>query len=160
MTGVTIDFDVFFREQQPRLFASMVLVTGSRQDADELSQEAFVRVLERWDRVGAMEDPVGFLFRTAMNLFRSRYRREQIARRLRVVPPHEDDAFSTIDDRDVLIRALRELTPRQRAAVVLTTVLGYPSDEAGRMLGISDSTVRVLAGRARAILKATVGGDA
>ena len=42
-------------------------------------QEAFVRVWERWDRVAGVEDPVGYLFRTAMNLHRSALRRALLA---------------------------------------------------------------------------------
>ena len=38
-------------------------------------QDAFLSVWERWDRVGEMDDPLGYLYRTAMNLFRKRYRR-------------------------------------------------------------------------------------
>lgn len=154
-----LSFDTFFQDQHPRLYASMCLVTGSRQDAEEIAQDAFVRLLERWDRVSAMEDPTGFLFRTAMNVFRSRYRRETLARRLRIPVPASDDAFAAVNDRDVLVRAMRDLTPRQRAAVVLTTILDYPSNEAGRLLGISDSTVRVLARRAKATMRSATEED-
>jgi DNA-directed RNA polymerase specialized sigma24 family protein len=48
---------------------------------------------------------------------------------------------------------LRSLTPRQRAAIVLTEGLGYSSDEAGSMLGVKGSTVRALHHQARAALK-------
>jgi DNA-directed RNA polymerase specialized sigma24 family protein len=52
---------------------------------------------------------------------------------------------------------MRDLTPHQRAAVVLTSILDYSSEEAGRILGLKDSTVRVLAGKARAAMKPKVG---
>ena len=55
-----------------------------------------------------------------------------------------DDAFAAIEDRDAVIRALRELIPQQRAAIVLTALLGYSSEEAGQMLGMRASTVRAL----------------
>jgi len=64
--------------------------------------------------------------------------------------------YDKIDQRETLSVALRALTPQQRAAVILTTMLGFRSEEAGRMLGIKDSTVRVLANRARAHLRTTV----
>ena len=152
-------FDVFFQDHHPRLFAALCLTTGSRHEADEIAQDAFLRVLERWDRVSQMDDPTGFLFTTAMNVFRKRYRRAKLAARLPVSRPIPDDVFATVDDRDVLVRAMRELTPQQRAAIVLTAILDVPSQEAARCLGIKDSTVRVLAGKARVQLRLTVGEE-
>jgi RNA polymerase sigma factor (sigma-70 family) len=149
-------FDEFFHDEHGGLFAALCLVTGSRHEADELAQEAFVRLLERWDRVSEMDDPKGYLFRTAMNLFRKRCRRAEVRARLPVQQRRRDDAFAVIDDRDELVRALLELSPRQRAAVVLTTIVDLPSQEVGRMLGISDSTVRVLAAKAKASMRPIV----
>jgi RNA polymerase sigma-70 factor (ECF subfamily) len=57
-----------------------------------------------------------------------------------------------------LDRGLAELTPRQRAAVVLTELLELPSAEAGAALGIQASTVRKLAQQGRAALRAAIGG--
>jgi RNA polymerase sigma-70 factor, ECF subfamily len=159
MSEAPLSFDGFFQDQCPRLFATMCLTTGSRSDAEELTQDAFVRVLERWDRVGGLEEPAGFLYRTAMNLFKRRYRRARTLDRLPIPSKAGDDAFATIDDRDTLIRAMRELTPRQRAAVVLTSILDVSSEEAGRILGISDSTVRVLTSRAKTAMRAKVRDD-
>lgn len=155
--GVPIDFDLFFAEQRPRLFAALCLTTGDRQEAEELTQDAFVRVLERWTAVSGMEDPSGYLFVTAMNLFRKRYRRAKLVAWLPVGHPSADTAFDTIDDRDVLVRALRALTPRQRAAVVLTSLLDLPTSEAAKALGIGKSTVRALTTQARAQLRQTIG---
>jgi RNA polymerase sigma-70 factor, ECF subfamily len=152
-------FDDFFQRCHPRLFAALCLTTGDRHEADEIAQEAFLRVLERWDRVAAMDDPTGFLFTTAMNVFRKRYRRAQLAARLPIPRPVPEDVFATIDNRDVLVRAMRGLTPQQRAAIVMTAILDVSSGEAAQVLGIKDSTVRVLAGKARAQLRASVGDE-
>ena len=131
-------------------------MTRNRHEAEELTQDAFVRVLERWDRVSVMNDPRGYLYRTAMNAFRSRYRRGLLAakRTFRVTPP--DDSIAIVDARDAVVRALATLSPRQRVAVVLTDLLGYPSGEAARMLGIRASTVRMHTSRAHAALKETM----
>jgi RNA polymerase sigma-70 factor (ECF subfamily) len=120
-------------------------------------QDSFLKAWERWGRVSAMEDPTGFLFRTAMNGFRSRYRTAARAMKHRVALSPPDDAFAAVEDRDVVIRALRTLIPQQRAAVVLTGLLGYTSEEAGHMLGMKAATVRVLSTRARAAMRQTVG---
>lgn len=55
--------------------------------------------------------------------------------------------------------ALASLTPRERAAVVLTDVLGFSSQEAAEALGIKSATVRVLASRGRARMKEEVTDD-
>jgi RNA polymerase sigma-70 factor, ECF subfamily len=154
-----VSFEAFFEQEREALYRALWLVTRNRFEAEELTQEAFVRVLERWDRVSSLENPAGYLFQTGMNLFRKRYRRARLWERLQLPTKESDDAFALVDDRDVLVRALRELSPRQRAAVVLTTVFDYPSEEAGKIMGISDSTVRVLVKRARAELRANVEDD-
>ena len=152
------DFESFFREQHDGLFRALCLVTGSRQEAEDVTQVAFMRVFERWDRVASMERPDGFLYRVAMNEFRSRYRRAKRAIRRAVTAAPTDDAFEeAIEDRDVVIRALRELVPRQRAALVLTALLEYSSEEAGELLGIDGATVRTLGSRARASMRKSVG---
>lgn len=159
LDGSPVDFDAFFELHHARLFAALCLTTGNRQEAEEIAQDAFLRVLERWERVSRLDGPEAYLFTTAMNMVRKRYRRAKIAARLAI--PHADpapeDAFGIIDDRDVLVRALRNLTPQQRAAIVLTTILDIPSPEAAKVLGIKDSTVRGLAGKAREQLRLSVG---
>lgn len=158
MAEVGLDFEEFFRSEYARLFRALCLVTASRDEAEDVMQEAFLRLWERWPRVRTLEDPTGFLYRTAMNRFRSRYR--SAARRMRRQLPFQrsDDVFAAIEDRDVVVRALATLIPQQRAAVVLTGLLGYSSEEAGRMLHMKASTVRVLSTRARAAMR-TVAGD-
>src|SRR5207249_4206060 len=60
-------FEEFFDLERDRLFRVMCVITGNRQEAEDLSQDAFSRVWERWNRVGAMANPTGYLHRTAMN---------------------------------------------------------------------------------------------
>src|ERR687895_2670976 len=68
-------FESFFEEQKERLLRILSVITGSRAEAEDLAQEPFTRVFERWETVAAMEDPAGYLHRTAMNLYRNQYRR-------------------------------------------------------------------------------------
>lgn len=147
-------FEEFYTATFDRLFTALCLVTGDRHEAEEIAQDAFLRVFERWDRVGTLEDPTGYVFRVSMNVFRSRYRRASLAirRALSLVPPEADD-LGRVETRDQVVRMLRELDPRQRATVLLTAILGYSAEEAGRMLGIRASSVRSLTTRARARMK-------
>jgi RNA polymerase sigma factor (sigma-70 family) len=58
-----------------------------------------------------------------------------------------------VETRDEVLRALRTLSPGQRACVVMTDLLDYSSEEAAKILGIKASTVRVQSSKARATLK-------
>jgi len=146
-------FEAFFEAERDGLFGALVLITGDQHEAEELAQDAFLAVWERWDRVGAMDNPAGYLYRTAMNIFRKRRRRAALAVRRAVGLIHAEDAFAAADARQVVARALAGLSRRQRAALVLTELLGFTSEEAGRVLGIKPVTVRVLASQGRAAMK-------
>jgi RNA polymerase sigma factor (sigma-70 family) len=107
-----------------------------------------------------MADQTGYLYRTAMNRFRSRLRAAARVSRRVVAPPPPADALEAVDDRGLVVRALAALTVRQRAALVLTELLGYGSEEAATMLRVKPVTVRVLASQARAqIRRAQVAND-
>ena len=150
-------FEAFYEETHARLYTALCLVTGSRYEAEEVMQEAFVRVWERWDKVGLLETPKGYLYRAAMNLVRSRSRRASLALRRTVGLVPRNDDLAAVEDRVVVARALRALTPRQRAAVVLISMFALPSEEAGRILDLKPSAVRTLAARARASMRDEVG---
>ena len=149
-------FEEFFDAEHTRLFGALCFVTGDRHEAEEIMQDAFLRLWERWDD-GRIDDPSAYLFRTAMNVFRNRYRRSALGLRKTLSIASSEDAFATIDDRDLLVRSLRELTPDQRAAVLLTGYVGLSSEEAGQMLGMRPGTVRTLATRARAAIREKAG---
>jgi RNA polymerase sigma factor (sigma-70 family) len=146
-------FEEFFSVEKDRLLRVLALVTGSSVEAEDLAQEAFTKVFERWDRVRAMDDPAGYLHRTAMNLFRNRFRRAAMAVRRGIGNAPQRDVFGDVEDRDALDRAMSNLTSRQRAALVLTEVLGYSGEDAGKLLGIKASTVWALTHQAREVLK-------
>ena len=148
-------FEPFFEANRSRLFGALCLVTGNRQEAEEIAQEAFLKLWERWGRVSGLEDPTGFLFRTAMNVFRNRARRAAVSARKALGMADRADDLLAVEDRDEMVRAMRRLTPHQRAALVLTGYLGYSSEEAARVLGIRASTVRALSTKGRATIRAT-----
>jgi RNA polymerase sigma-70 factor (ECF subfamily) len=154
--GSSSSFEGFFEAEHTRLLRALYVATGNRQEAEELMQDSFLAVWERWDRVRGMEDPTGYLYRTAMNRFRSRARRVARSARRALGRGDVGDEFAAADERDALARALAALPGRQRAAIVLTELLGYGSAEAGRILGVKDVTVRSLASQARASLRAAL----
>jgi RNA polymerase sigma-70 factor (ECF subfamily) len=153
---VSTPFEDFFEEERVRLFRALFAMTRSRDEAEDVSQEAFVRLWERWDRVSAMDDPAGYLHRTAMNIYRDRRRRIVLGMRRAIRLSPAPDDYEAVEARSVAAGALGELTPRQRAAVVLTEGLGYSAEETGTILGIKGSTVRALLFQARSALKDSV----
>jgi RNA polymerase sigma-70 factor, ECF subfamily len=150
-------FDEFFDEEHERLFKALYFVTGNRQDAEELMQDAFMKLWERWDQIDRIADPTGYLFRVALNGFRMRRRRAATALR-RVTPVvDERDLFVEAEMRADVQRLLLGLTVRQRAALLLVDLLGYPSEQAARILRVRPSTVRALATQGRRALRAKEG---
>jgi RNA polymerase sigma-70 factor (ECF subfamily) len=150
-------FDTFFEEEHERLFKALFFVTGQRQDAEELMQDAFLRLWERWDEVERIEGVTAYLFRVALNGVRMRRRRAVIALRKTVPVREERDVFAEAEMRADVRKLLLGLTPRQRAALLLVDLLGYPSEQAARILGVRASTVRALATQGRRALRAAGG---
>jgi len=153
----SVRFEGFFEAERPRLFATLVLIVGSRPEAEEIAQEAFVRVWERWDRVQMHPDPTGYLYRTAMNLIRQRRRRLRLAAKTAGDASVDTDAFSLVEEREDLVRALRSLTPRQRAALILTELLDLDVREAASMLHVRPATIRSLCSQGRQRIRLMAG---
>ncbi|HEX5951220.1 MAG TPA: sigma factor, partial [Actinomycetota bacterium] len=94
-------FDEFVEDEHERLYKALYFVTGSREDAEDLSQEAFLKLWERWDQIGSITDPTAYLFRVALNGFRMRRRRAAMAlRKVPLLPVAADgDAFAEAEMR-------------------------------------------------------------
>jgi len=151
--GADVAFEDFFEAERGRLFGAVYLMTGCLDEAEEIVQDAFLAVWERWDRVRRMERSTGYLYRTAMNRFRSRRRHLACAAKRGLPFRSAEDPFEAVDLRDEVVRAIRRLSPHQRAALVLTELLDLDSERAAELLGVRPSTVRNLAAQARASLK-------
>jgi RNA polymerase sigma-70 factor (ECF subfamily) len=155
-TGVATaeaSFEDFFESEHRTLFRRMCLITNSPSEAEELMQDAFMNLWERWDRVAAMQDPTGYLYRTTMNLFRKRYRHAIVAARTTFRAEPQADAVALVEARTAVSEALAALSPRQRAAIVLTDLIGFSSDEAAKMLGVRPGTIRSLASQGRTAIR-------
>lgn len=157
VTRAPASFDGFFGEHHARLVRACLVLSGDPGEAEDLAQEAMARALERWDRVSAMADPEGYVYRTALNLHRNAVRRLARAARHRIAPLPTDEAEAA-DQRLDLLRAIRGLPRTQREALALVEWLGYTAEEAGAMLGIDAASVRGRLHRARRTLRERVGG--
>ena len=151
-------FARFYEEHYGRLARAVYLLTRDPYEADDVAQEAMVRTLEKWDRVSRMDSPVGYLYRTALNLRRSRLRRLAVRTRRSFSRAVETDPAVGAAARDEISRALSALPATQREALVLVEWVGLGPEEAGRALGIEPVSVRVRLSRARAALREHLGG--
>ncbi|MGH2711567.1 MAG: sigma-70 family RNA polymerase sigma factor [Actinomycetota bacterium] len=154
-------FEDFFHANYERLLRAMYLATGNRHEAEDLAQDAMARVLERWDQVRELDDPVGYVFRVALNRRRSLLRRLAVAIRRTPAPEPSSatEPTSAVDDRDTIRRALRQLPGTQREALVLCDWLGMTDAEAGRVLNASPGAVRTRLYRARVGMRIELEGQ-
>ena len=137
-------------------------LTGNRHDAEDLTQEVFVRVFRSLANFqpGTLD---GWLHRITTNLFLDQARRrsrirfdgmsEETQARLPSSGPGPERSFE-FNNLDVdVARALEELPPDFRAAVVLCDLEGLSYDEVAQALGVKLGTVRSRIHRGRAMLK-------
>jgi RNA polymerase sigma-70 factor (ECF subfamily) len=154
---VALDFESFFRAEYRSLCHALVLLVGDAFEAEELAQETMTRVLERWDRVGVMDSPAGYAYRTALNLQRKRIRRLAVRAKRRFASVPVADIGGAASDRHDVRRALQKLPDGQRAALILVDWLDMDTDEAGRILDLKPASVRVRLHRARSALRDALG---
>ena len=146
-------FEALWREDYARVFRTAVLVTGDRQEAADVTQEAFARAYERWRTVSRAERPGAWVQRVAVNLAltwrrRQRLRARETSAQIGAGSPVDDE----LPDPDVFA-ALRALPPQQRAAVVLRHWLDLSIEETARTLGKRPGTVKALTSQGLANLR-------
>jgi RNA polymerase sigma-70 factor (ECF subfamily) len=146
------EFTAFYARTAPRLRAYLRRLTGDGALADDLLQEACIRLLRSARAGGTDGEHAAFLYRTATNLARDHWRRRgrearALGRSGWTPPPPEPPAPGT----DVA-RVFDRLRPRDRAILWLAHVEGRDHAEIARLLGLRRISVRVLLFRARAEL--------
>jgi RNA polymerase sigma-70 factor (ECF subfamily) len=131
--------------------ALLIVVAGSRAEAEEAVQEAFVRALGLTGRRAVVDDPEGWLYRVAVNIVRSRWRRLLTARRAAPVLAGTADATGTgqVDERMALLAALRRLPYAQREALALHYLADLPVEAVAVRLGVPVGTVKARLSRGR-----------
>jgi RNA polymerase sigma-70 factor (sigma-E family) len=153
-------FDRFARAELPRLLRYAVMLTGEREQAQDLVQDVLVKVYDQWPRVGGADRPDRYVTRMVTHEFLSWKRRwhvrhifasdNLVALSDRSGVIDEADARATHDD---LWHRIGELAPRQRAVLVLRFYEGLPDAEIADLLGCTTSTVRGYAHRALSALR-------
>ncbi|BCY15295.1 DNA-directed RNA polymerase sigma-70 factor [Actinoplanes sp. L3-i22] len=157
ITGVTEDFTDFVRSRTPALLRTAFLLTGDRHLAEDLVQDALARTHRAVRRLSADGHYEAYT-RTAMyHLQVSRWRRRRVAESLPGeltdrADPGSDHA-GRVSLQIALHKALAQLTPRQRAVLVLRFFEDRTESEAAEMLGCSIGTVKSQTSKALARMR-------
>ena len=149
-------FEAFARARIGALLRYGHLLTGNPHAAEDLVQSALAKSLASWRRI-EHDDPEAYVRRCMVNEAISHTRRRAWRERtVEVLPDHgvEDERN---DDRTVVMRALAELPPRQRAVLVLRYYEDRSEEEIASMLGIARGTVKSQASKGLAHLRSSLG---
>ena len=144
------DFEVFFRENFPSVYAFMKRYTGDDELAADLAQETFIRVYERRDEIVSVDYGKAFLYTVARHLYWNHCKHQQA----------KEHYFAQLDENDVddydflqevtrqetmriLYTAIDRLSPQTRK-VILLNLEGKTNPEVAEELSISVNTVKYL----------------
>lgn len=153
------EFESFFKEFFPAVYAFVRKYTGDDELAADLAQEAFVKVYERRAEIGSVESGRAYLYTVARHLYWSHCKRKQVEEKY-VSTLDEDDG----DDYDFLkevtwqetLRILHtaiDQLPAQTREIILLNLEGKNNAEVAELLNMSVNTVKYLKKGAYVILR-------
>jgi RNA polymerase sigma factor (sigma-70 family) len=147
------DFDDFYRACRQELTRALVLTVGHMDLGREATDEAFARALERWDDVGAYENPQGWVYRVGVNWARSRLRRRSFTTAgMFAESAHIDDL-----PEPELLTAVELLPIEYRSVVVARFFLDWSIEQTADALSIPEGTVKTRQARALTRLRRRLG---
>jgi len=153
-TGATA-FATLYEQHSPAAYRLAYLLTGEPELAEDLVQDAFVRLIGRFT---SLRDPDAFdayLRRTVVNLSYSTFRRRRVERaHLDAQTALPAAGLPDVETADELWRQLHRLAPRQRAALVLRYYDDMSEQQAADLLGCPVRTVKSLVARGLAAMRA------
>lgn len=147
-------FEDFYRAHVLEARRVAYLIVGNAFQAEDIVQEAFIRVLGRF---GDIRKPIAFrtyLFKTVLSLAKNHFRRSALERARKPFP--QSSITAPIERDDDLLDALRKLPHRQRAAVVLRYCEDLSENETAEILHTSTKAVQSLVNRGLATLRREV----
>lgn len=140
-----------YREHGERLWRALLLFSRDRDVASDAVAEAFTQALARGDEIRALP---GWVWRTAFRVASG-----ELKARRRDASAAEEASYEMPDPLSEVMEALRGLSPKQRAAVVLHHYAGYPIGEIARIVGSTPAAVGVHAHRGRNRLRKLLEDD-
>jgi RNA polymerase sigma-70 factor (sigma-E family) len=156
---------VLHREHYRSLVRLAAIVLGDVGLAEQVVQDAFVRLQVRWGGRRDIDNAAAYLRTAVLNGARSQLRRHKVRDRFagrRTVEPmvtSPEAATLDIDDHDRMISALRQLSARQREALTLRYYLDLPEVEIAATMGVSPGSVKTHLHRGLANLAAVLSED-
>ena len=141
----------FISDNLRRIFLLIYRIVGNVADAQDLTQEAFIKALQRQDQLKDLDKAAHWLSRIASNTaidFLRRHGKVNFCEIDTLIEPLREPSVSPeqgvldSEHREYLERGLSVLTERERTALVLRDVEGLPAEEVARQLNCSKATVR------------------
>ena len=142
-------FDDLYRDEYGPMVRLARGLVDTQEIAEEIVQDAFARVYERWNR---LDNPGGYLRTAVVNGARSELRKREVRRRIGIrpfIPPQPED-------RDYLLDALDQLPPRQKTILVLKFYADMTEKEIAQAMGVRPGTVKSATSRGLAELRKVV----
>ncbi len=152
-----------FAEESTSLVRLARFFVDDRTAAEDLVQEAFIRLARSFDKLHDRDKVKPYLRSIVLNLARDHNRRGLMSLRhhppVEPDPPSFDEMLELEDDRRRVISALRRLPPGQRNVLALRFYLELSVAETASTLGVSVNTVKTQQKRGLAALESTLGGQ-
>jgi RNA polymerase sigma-70 factor (ECF subfamily) len=148
-------FETLMRQHERLVLVTAFRLLGSLPDAQDVSQEVFLKLYRNLGRVEASGNLAGWLYRVTANACHDVRRRKrpeapvEFAENLRAVGADPQQAATEAERRRVLEMSLHMLPEKERAALVLRDLEGLSTDEVAQALGSSAATVRSQVSKAR-----------
>lgn len=147
--------DVLYARYAPPIKRYLTRLTGSKETAEDLMQETFLRALRRQEQLASIEAAGSWLFRIATNTAYDDFRRRQRDPTTTLTVHHEETLPIEVEglpfeDRDLLWEMVGRLPADYRLPLVLQAYAGYPVDDIAALLGWKIGTVKSRLHRARA----------
>lgn len=159
------DFAQLMRQHERQVLRTALRLTGNLEDAEDVAQDAFLKLHQELCRSAAPIEVGRWLYRVTVNLCwdlgrrKKRWRTpEQVDERVLASTARTPEGNAIDVEQHALVdRALRHLSERERAALVLREMEGLTTAEVAEVLGSSEATVRVQIAAARVKLRKLVG---
>lgn len=155
--SVPAGLEAFCEANKQRLVGLLTLHCGDGHTAEELAQETLARVCIRWRSVARMGNPEAWMFRVAINLANSNFRRKAAERKAKSrLQPDGFHRDPDVADALAVRQALARLPKRQRAVLVLRFYADLPTRDVADALDMPEGTVKTLTHRGLKSLRTSI----
>jgi RNA polymerase sigma-70 factor (ECF subfamily) len=148
-------FESLMRQNERLVLVTALRLLGKLEDAQDASQEVFLRLYRNLGKIDAVENVPGWLYRVTVNVCHDMARRRPASVAVDDMPELADtgadpqQSATQAERRRALAMSLRFLSEKERAAMVLRDLEGLSTGEVARALGSSEATVRSQISKAR-----------